>query len=98
MPASYSLNNTFEFKILQKDPKTKARTGIIKTQRGHIQTPVFMPIGTAGTVKGLTFGDLLTMEAQIILGNTYHLWLRPGMQTLKEAGDLHNFGGGKSRF
>ena len=70
-----------------------ARTGTIQTRRGEIETPVFMPVGTAGTVKGTRFealeaGDL---DARIILGNTYHLWLRPGIETIRACGGLHRF-------
>ena len=72
-----------------------ARTGSIQTRRGEIETPVFMPVGTAGTVKGTRFealeaGDL---DARIILGNTYHLWLRPGIETIRACGGLHRFMG-----
>jgi queuine tRNA-ribosyltransferase len=72
-----------------------ARTGTIQTRRGEIETPVFMPVGTAGTVKGTRFealeaGDL---DARIILGNTYHLWLRPGIETIRACGGLHRFMG-----
>src|SRR5688500_15093051 len=71
----------------------EARAGIIKTRRGEIETPVFMPVGTAGTVKGIRFEELESadLNAQIILGNTYHLWLRPGIDIIKAAGGLHRF-------
>jgi queuine tRNA-ribosyltransferase len=71
----------------------EARAGIIKTRRGPIETPVFMPVGTAGTVKGIRFEELESpeLDARIILGNTYHLWLRPGVETIRSCGGLHKF-------
>jgi len=71
----------------------EARAGLLTTRRGVIETPVFMPVGTAGTVKGIRFEDLESAEldARIILGNTYHLWLRPGIDVIKAAGGLHRF-------
>jgi queuine tRNA-ribosyltransferase len=70
-----------------------ARTGTIQTRRGEIETPVFMPVGTAGTVKGTRFEALeaADLDARIILGNTYHLWLRPGIETIRACGGLHRF-------
>src|SRR3989475_13217935 len=67
--------------------------GVLTTRRGVIETPVFMPVGTAGTVKGIRFEALESAEldARIILGNTYHLWLRPGIETIKACGGLHEF-------
>ena len=74
-----------------------ARAGVIETRRGEIETPVFMPVGTAGTVKGIRFEELESadLDARIILGNTYHLWLRPGIDIIKSAGGLHRFIGWK---
>jgi queuine tRNA-ribosyltransferase len=70
----------------------QARAGILHTRRGVIETPVFMPVGTAGTVKGMRFEALESeLDAQVILGNTYHLWLRPGIETIKACGGLHKF-------
>jgi len=71
----------------------EARTGVLTTRRGEIETPVFMPVGTAGTVKGIRFEELESpdLDARIILGNTYHLWLRPGIDVIKAAGGLHRF-------
>ena len=71
----------------------EARSGVITTRRGAIETPVFMPVGTAGSVKGIRFEELeaADLDAQIILGNTYHLWLRPGIEVIKACGGLHNF-------
>jgi queuine tRNA-ribosyltransferase len=81
---------TFELK--GKDPNSSARAGLIRTDHGEIQTPIFMPVGTAGSVKAVT-GDQLIKEidANIILGNTYHLYLRPGTEVLEKAGGLHRF-------
>jgi queuine tRNA-ribosyltransferase len=71
----------------------EARAGVLTTRRGEIETPVFMPVGTAGTVKGIRFEELESadLDAKIILGNTYHLWLRPGIDVIKAAGGLHRF-------
>lgn len=82
------------FQLLHTDDKTNARAGLITTDHGQIETPIFMPVGTVGSVKGLTVNDLKTqVQAQIILGNTYHLYLRPGTQILEKAGGLHKFNG-----
>ena len=81
-----------EFTI--QNTSSKARAGILKTAHGDIQTPIFMPVGTLGAVKGVSFDALRNdIQAQIILGNTYHLYLRPGTEILKEAGGLHKFNG-----
>lgn len=72
-------------------PDTKARSGMLHTDHGDIQTPVFMPVGTAGSVKALSPDDLVATMTQIILGNTYHLLLRPGMDIIESAGGLHKF-------
>jgi len=79
------------FKIISADSKSSARTGIIKTDHGEIPTPIFMPIGTHGAVKTITPTELKTVKSQIILGNTYHLYLRPGTELIIQAGGLHNF-------
>jgi len=71
----------------------KARTGVLKTPRGDICTPAFMPVGTAGTVKGVYMDQVRSTGADIILGNTYHLMLRPGAERVKKLGGLHKFGG-----
>lgn len=82
------------FTLEKTDSLSKARAGVIKTDHGEIQTPIFMPVGTAGTVKAVTQQQLKEeVNAQIILGNTYHLYLRPGMDVLKSAGGLHQFNG-----
>lgn len=70
-----------------------ARSGLLKTRHGNIETPIFMPVGTAGTVKGVLPRDLKELGAQIILGNTYHLWLRPGTEVLKAQGGLRKWMG-----
>lgn len=81
-----------KFKIHSKDLHSKARTGTITTGHGEIQTPIFMPVGTLGTVKAINQDQLKTeINAPIILGNTYHLYLKPGMQIMQEAGGLHKF-------
>jgi len=82
-----------KFNLLKKDSNSRARRGVIQTSRGEIQTPVFMPVGTQATVKGLTPRDLNELGAQIILGNTYHLYLRPGLEIVSKAGGLHKFMG-----
>lgn len=69
----------------------KARRGRLKFPRGVVETPAFMPVGTYGTVKGLTPEDVKELGAEIILGNTFHLWLRPGTEVIKKHGDLHDF-------
>src|ERR1041384_1700622 len=83
-----------KFNLTAQDPLSKARAGEITTDHGTIQTPIFMPVGTAGTVKAVHPRELKNdIEAQIILGNTYHLYLRPGLDTLEKAGGLHKFNG-----
>jgi queuine tRNA-ribosyltransferase len=81
-----------KFTIEKKDAQTKARAGIIQTDHGLIETPIFMPVGTAGTVKAVSQKQLKEeVKAEIILGNTYHLYLRPGLEVLETAGGLHQF-------
>ena len=83
-----------KFSIEKADAQSNARAGRITTAHGEIQTPIFMPVGTCGSVKGVHFSELREqIKAQIILGNTYHLYLRPGLDTLKKAGGLHKFNG-----
>ena len=79
------------FDILATDPASRARRGRIHTAHGDVETPVFMPVGTQGTVKAMTNAELEELGAQIILGNTYHLNLRPGMELMATAGGLHRF-------
>src|ERR1043165_8746581 len=79
------------FELVKSDPHSKARLGRLSTTRGHIDTPVFMPVGTQGSVKALDPRELRDMGTQIILGNTYHLYIRPGLEIIRGAGDLHGF-------
>ena len=81
----------FKFEIIVKDKKAKIRVGKITTAHGIIETPAFVPVGTKGTVKGLTPQDLREAEAQILFGNTYHLHLRPGEDIVKKFGGLAKF-------
>ena len=82
------------FELQHTDPKSNARAGLITTDHGQIETPIFMPVGTLGTVKGVHLHEIKEdIKAQIILGNTYHLYLRPGLDTIRQAGGLHKFNG-----
>jgi len=81
----------FEFRIVKKDKNSNARVGVIKTPHGEVNTPVFMPVGTQASVKTLSSEDLKDVGAKLILGNTYHLYLRPGHQLVEKAGGLHKF-------
>ena len=82
----------FRFQLEARDDKTSARAGNFRTDHGEVRTPIFMPVGTAGTVKAVTQQQLTDdAGAQIILGNTYHLYLRPGLDVLQAAGGLHRF-------
>jgi len=81
-----------KFELKSQDPKSKARAGKITTDHGVIETPIFMPVGTVGTVKGVHQTELKTeINPDIILGNTYHLYLRPTIKILEQAGGLHKF-------
>ena len=79
------------FELIHSDTKTKARTGILRTAHGPIKSPFFMPVGTNASVKTLSNEDLLDVGSQIILSNTYHLFVRPGIEVIKNAGGLHKF-------
>lgn len=81
----------FQFKKIKEEKNTKARLGEITTDHGVIETPIFMPVGTKATVKTMKVDELKDLKAQIILANTYHLFLRPGTEIIKEAGGLHRF-------
>ncbi|MBB6005140.1 MULTISPECIES: tRNA guanosine(34) transglycosylase Tgt [Arcicella] len=82
------------FDIQHNDPNSKARAGVLQTDHGQIETPIFMPVGTAGSVKAVHQRELKDdIHAQIILGNTYHLYLRPGLDIIEKAGGLHKFNG-----
>jgi len=83
-----------KFNLTAQDPHSKARAGELVTDHGTIPTPIFMPVGTAGTVKAVHQRELKNdIKAQIILGNTYHLYLRPGLDVIEQAGGLHKFNG-----
>ncbi len=81
----------FRYELIKEDKHTGARLGKIHTNHGAINTPIFMPVGTQATVKSMTSEDLKEMDANIILGNTYHLYLRPGQEIMEKAGGLHKF-------
>src|SRR5579862_5890475 len=80
-----------KFELLTKDPKTRARRGRLQTSHGVIETPVFMPVGTQATVKSMTPPQLKDLNVEILLCNSYHLYLRPGHQTIAQLGGLHRF-------
>lgn len=81
-----------DYKVVATNKDTKARAGVITTDHGEIMTPIFMPVGTVGSVKAVHMSELRDdIKAQIILGNTYHLYLRPGMDIIEKAGGLHKF-------
>lgn len=82
---------TFSFRQLQKDKMTQARTGVIRTAHGEIESPAFVPVGTQATVKSLTPEELNTLGVQLFFVNTYHAYLRPGIEVIKKFGGLHNF-------
>lgn len=84
-------NRYFSFELQKTDPETGARAGVLHTPHGDILTPVYMPVGTQATVKGMFPKDLEEIGSQIILSNTYHLYMRPGDKLIKEAGGLHKF-------
>jgi queuine tRNA-ribosyltransferase len=83
------------FELIKKDTRTHARRGRVNLPHGSVETPIFMPVGTYGTVKGMTPRDLEEAQAQIILGNTFHLWLRPGLDVISKHHGLHDFMGWK---
>ena len=83
----------FEFRVEAADLQGRARAGRLVTGRGEVETPTFMPVGTVGTVKGVTMDQVRDTGASIILGNTYHLALRPGAELVQQLGGLHAFGG-----
>ncbi|NDD25087.1 MAG: tRNA-guanine transglycosylase, partial [Betaproteobacteria bacterium] len=80
-----------QFELLKTDPHSHARRGQLTLNHGVVQTPIFMPVGTYGTVKGVMPRSLEEMGAQIILGNTFHLWMRPGLDIMASFGGLHGF-------
>jgi len=79
------------FNLIKQSSDSKARAGVLQTARGEIKTPVFMPVGTAGTVKAMQQRELYDLDFEIILGNTYHLYLRPGTDVINKFGGLHEF-------
>ena len=80
-----------DFELLKTDSQTAGRRGRLRLPHGVVETPIFMPVGTQATVKGLTPQQIQDVGSQIILGNTYHLNLRPGSELVREMGGLHNF-------
>ena len=82
-----------DFKLIKQDPHSAARRGQVTVNHGVIDTPIFMPVGTYGSVKAMSPLELNEINAQIILGNTFHLWLRPGNDIIKKFGGLHDFMG-----
>jgi queuine tRNA-ribosyltransferase len=95
MTKPFSTPFTSPFTLEHTSTQSSARAGVFKTDHGEVETPVFMPVGTQGSVKALTPRDLEAADAKIILGNTYHLYLRPGCELIAEAGGLHRFIGWK---
>jgi queuine tRNA-ribosyltransferase len=87
----FPLHPPVPFTLLQTDTESKARLGRLELPHGTVETPIFMPVGTQGSVKTLHPDDLDALGAQIILGNTYHLWLRPGHELIRDMGGLHQF-------
>ena len=85
------MGDNLKFQIVVCDPKTRARVGLLSTTRGAVETPAFMPVGTAGSVKGMAQEELERLGVQILLANTYHLYLRPGHELVRRAGGLHKF-------
>ena len=85
----------FSFEVIAESSESRARAGVIQTTHGRVETPIFMPVGTNGTVKTLSPSELEENDVQIILANTYHLFLRPGDQLLAQFGGLHHFMGWK---
>ena len=80
---------SISYKVLTTCPETGARLGLLETAHGNVETPAFMPVGTQGTVKGITVEELAEMQTAMILGNCYHLYLRPGIEVIARAGGLH---------
>src|SRR5687767_1470435 len=87
------MTSPFAFSLRRVDSRSAARRSTLQTPHGTVELPAFMPVGTQGTVKGVTLDQLKATGAQIILGNTYHLALRPGEDLVRELGGLHKFCG-----
>ncbi len=85
------MTSPIQFELIKRDSQSLARLGRLNLPHGSVQTPIFMPVGTYGTVKAMTPRDLEEAKAQIILGNTFHLWLRPGLDVIAKHGGLHRF-------
>jgi queuine tRNA-ribosyltransferase len=85
------MTSPIQFELIKRDTQSLARLGRLDLPHGSVQTPIFMPVGTYGTVKAMTPRDLEEAKAQIILGNTFHLWLRPGLDVIAKHGGLHRF-------
>jgi len=83
------------FEVRATDKSTKARSGRLTTGHGVIETPAFMPVGTQGSVKAVSSRELRELNTQIVLGNTYHLFVRPGLDVIRDLGGLH-YGGGRA--
>ncbi|MDD5225530.1 MAG: tRNA guanosine(34) transglycosylase Tgt, partial [bacterium] len=83
--------SSMNFEILARDPESRARRGRLHTPHGEVNTPVFIPVGTQGTVKAVSAEELRSLPAEIVLANTYHLYLRPGEATIGRLGGLHKF-------
>ena len=81
----------FRFDIIKQSSKSAARAGVMQTAHGPVETPVFMPVGTLGSVKSITPEELVACGARIVLGNTYHLYLRPGREVISRFKGLHRF-------
>jgi queuine tRNA-ribosyltransferase len=92
-PLGFLLPMPIRFEITARDAATRARTGRLHTAHGVVETPVFMPVGTAATVKGITQDQLEGLGVEMLLANTYHLYLRPGHEVVREMGGLHRFMG-----
>ncbi len=88
---SQSTSTMFDFAIIARDLRTSARTGVFQTPHGPLETPVFAPVGTQATVKTLTPRTLAELGATLVLANTYHLYLRPGVELIRDSGGLHSF-------
>ncbi|HEV2494713.1 MAG TPA: tRNA guanosine(34) transglycosylase Tgt [Terriglobia bacterium] len=85
------MESAWKFDLVALDPSTRARAGLLHTAHGTVETPAFMPVGTAGSVKGIAQEELERLGVQILLSNTYHLYLRPGHEVIRQAGGLHRF-------
>ncbi|MBZ6526234.1 tRNA guanosine(34) transglycosylase Tgt [Aerococcaceae bacterium DSM 111021] len=83
--------SAIRYELIKEEKNTGARLGVLHTPHGSFETPIYMPVGTLATVKGLSPEELKDMGAEIVLSNTYHLWLRPGEDIVEEAGGLHKF-------